>query len=71
MARRDGEISPREAAERLEITVDTVWRWCQRARAYARGEELSPGRLSKVRRDVGGRYWLNAEEVARIIAETE
>lgn len=62
MAKRDGEVTPEEAARCLEVDPRTVRSWCDRAVA---GE---PSKVSRVRRDPAGRYYIPRAEVRRILS---
>lgn len=61
MGQREGEIDPVGAARLLEVHVETVRRW---ARALLAGEHAGP--LTRVRRDLVGRLWLERAEVLAV-----
>ena len=63
VARREGEYSLSECATALEVHANTVRRWAQNAVAGL------PSRLSSVRVDLVGRYWVHRRDVARLRAE--
>lgn len=73
MARRDHEMSCTDAAEVLEVHVDTVRRWV----AAELAGETSPLRdpaapsVPQARRDIVGRLWLRRARVDAIRAEHE
>jgi excisionase family DNA binding protein len=58
MAARPGEVSPRWAAKKLGVSIQTVWRWCR------------DGELER-RRDASRKYWLKRDEVERRAEDTE
>jgi hypothetical protein len=58
MGQRAGEIDPVGAARVLEVSTETVRRW---ARAVLAGERGGP--ITRVRRDLVGRMWLDREEI--------
>lgn len=63
MARRQGETSVSDTFTVLECSRDTVYRWIHRR---LRGQ-ASP--LKEVRRDITGRYWLQQDDIKRLIGE--
>lgn len=66
MARRAGEISAREFAERIEVHYETALRWCFRAIC-----ESTAKLHGSVRRDITGHYWVNAAAVEKLLRESE
>jgi transposase len=60
MPRRQGEISPRQAARMLEVHTKTVRGWCRRVRTG------QPSKIRVVRLDAGGRYWLRRSEIKNL-----
>lgn len=70
MARRDGELSIREAARLLEVHEDTVRAWCRAAVASA--SPSLAGRLrGAVRRDAVGYYWVQKQRIEELADQVE
>lgn len=65
MARLDGEMSPKEAADALGCHKHTVYRWAVEAL------EGEPSRIPSfaVRRDFTGHVWLKRRLIERLAAE--
>ena len=59
-ARRPGEVSAREVAERLGINARTVHAWAKDAISGGHRERLTH---DEVRKDVMGRYWIDESAV--------
>jgi hypothetical protein len=64
--RRDGELSIKEAGERLEAHEDTIRAWAQAAVARERSKLAGA-----VRRDLGGRYWISKKRVEELRDQAE
>ena len=62
-ARKPGEVSAREIAEKLGINTRTVHVWAKDAIAGTPTAKLDP---SEVRRDFLGRYWIDESAVESI-----
>lgn len=64
--RREGELSIREAAGKLEVHEDTVRAWCQAAIA---GTKSRLG--GAVRRDLVGYYWIREKHVDELVDQAK
>lgn len=62
-ARRPGEVSASEVAERLGVHARTVHVWAKDAISGGRMDRLSQ---DEVRRDIMGRYWIDESAVSML-----
>jgi hypothetical protein len=63
MARCENEVSPQEAADKLGVHKDTIYRWCNRAL-----HERTAKWYGFVRQDVTGHYWIQIAAVEALLA---
>lgn len=62
-ARRPGELSLSEVADKLGVHSVTVRRWAREAISGNTDSKLQPG---EARRDLIGRYWIDGAAVDRL-----